>query len=357
MNLDLKNKKMLIPLACVIVVVLVAIIALAYNAHATRAMDNTDDTLIVVNIEEGSTTSDIAQVLQEEGLIRSTTIFKLHSRLKGYDGNYQAGVYAFDKTMSMQTIMKKIINGDTAGQTFTVIEGQALYKLAEQLEEAGICSQEDFYYEVQYGEFDYPFMSLLPSGVTRLEGFLFPDTYEVGLEATAHEVVDVMLAGFDQALTKAGIYDLVEEQGLDLYDVIVEASIVQREAGSVDEMELVASVIENRLAIEMPLQMDSIISYILQEDKIRATYSDISVESDYNPYTNYGLPPGPICAPGLDAILAALNPADTDYLYFVASADMDGSNVFSSTYADFLVDKAAFDAAYEEYVKEHPDVQ
>ena len=101
--------------------------------------------------------------------------------------------------------------------------------------------------------------------------------------------------------------------------------------------------------------MDSIISYIHKEDKIRATYSDIQVDSDYNPYQNKGLPPGPICAPGVDAIKGVLHPADTDYLYFVASPKMDGTNVYSKTYEEFLKNKAEFDKAYEEYIKEHPD--
>ena len=164
-----------------------------------------------------------------------------------------------------------------------------------------------------------------------------------------------MLKSFDDEMNKEGIYDKVEAAGTDLYTVIIKASIAQREAGSAEEMPNVVSVINNRITIGMPLQMDSIIAYIQKEDKIRATYSDIAVESDYNPYTNKGLPPGPICAPGLDAIKATLSPEDTDYLYFVASPEMDGTNRYSETYEDFLKDKADFDKAYEEYIKDHPD--
>ena len=326
-----------------------------YNWWAVKAVNPSDETPIYVEIEEGSGTAAIAQTLDDAGVIRDKIVFRAQSRIRHMDGTYMAGTYEFTKAMNMFQIMDKIAAGETTGLRFQVLEGQTIDKVAEQLVAEGVVDEADFYHEVENGEFDYPFMSMLPEGPTRLEGFLYPDTYTLPLDATAHDVIDAMLAGFDRHMTEEGIYDAVAASDMDLYTVITKASIVQREAGAVSEMANVASVIDNRLEIWMPLQMDSIIAYIQKEDKIRATYSDIAVESDYNPYTNYGLPPGPICTPGIDAINAALHPADTDYLYFVASPEMDGTNRYSKTYEEFLKDKADFDEAYEKYIQEHPD--
>ena len=321
----------------------------------TGAVDAENTETIYVAIEEGSYLSQIADTLEDAGVINSAGVFKIYAKIKGNAEQFKAGTYAFNKAMNMNEIMQAMVDGKTASRSFTVTEGQTIDKVAAQIEAEGVCDQAEFYKEVESGTFDYPFRDQLPEGPTRLEGFLYPDTYQLPLDVTAHEVVDMMLDAFDTTMVEDGIYEAVEADGRDLYTVITEASIVQREAGSVSEYGKVASVIDNRLAIDMPLQMDSIIAYIQKEDKIRATYSDIAVESDYNPYTNKGLPPGPICAPGLDAIKATLSPEDTNYLYFVASPEMDGTNRYSETYEDFLKDKADFDKAYEEYIKDHPD--
>lgn len=339
-----------------IIIVVLAMLALGGTATLFllgAPMDKEDKEILLVRVEPGSGTGHIASSLKEKDLIRSESYFKFRSKVGGYDGQYKAGTYAFSRSMSVEEMMIAIRDGDTAGKTFRIIEGMTIDKVADQLEAEGIVSRTDFYREVEEGEFDYPFMKYLPEGPTRLEGFLYPNTYEVPVDATAHEVVDTMLRGFNDAVGDE-YYKEAKKQGKDIYQVIIVASIVEREAARKDEKPKVASVIYNRLEIDMPLQMDSIISYIHKEDKIRATYSDIAVESPYNPYTNKGLPPGPICAPGIDAVRAALYPDDTEYLYFVAKPEMDGSNVYSETYEEFLKDKAAFDKAYEKYIKENP---
>ncbi len=337
----------------ILIIIIVFLGAMAItNVFLSQPVDEKNPQEITVVIDSGSGTGQIATLLKEKGLIKKDWFFKAKSKLKGYDGKYLAGTYIFTKSDSLDVIMRDLVEGNTAGQTFQIIEGQTIDKVADQLEDEGIVKKEDFYDQVEHGEFPYDFMEYLPEGPTRLEGFLFPDTYEVPLDATAYDVINVMLKGFE--------HHVVEKYGsqageASFYETVVMASIIEREASKEEEKPKVASVIENRLAIDMPLQMDSIISYIHKEDKIRATYADIEVESNYNPYTNKGLPPGPICSPGLSAIDAALNPETTDYLYFVAGPKLDGTNVYSVKYEDFLKDKAAFDKAYEEYIKEHPD--
>lgn len=307
----------------------------------------------IVTIADGSGTAGIAQILKKENLIRSEAVFRLQSRITGSDGKFIAGSYLMSKSMSTGDIISLIKSGKTAGHTIKVDEGEPIYKLADQLEKDGVCSKKEFYRELKDGNFSYEFVKDLPKESQRLEGFLYPDTYRVGLKATAHEVIDAMLRRFDQVVYRPN-KKAVKKQGLTMRALITKASIIEKEAGTKEDREKVSSVIDNRIKKSMPLQMDSIISYIHKEDKIRATYDDIKVKSNYNPYTNKGLPPGPICSPSQTSIQAALHPADTKYIYFVASPKMDGTNVFSETYKDFEKDKKAFDKAYEKYITDHP---
>lgn len=341
-----------------IIVIIVAALVLGtvtYFALMGRPMDSDDKNSIIVNIEEGSGTSSIAATLSEDELIRSELAFKLQSKIMFRDGKYQAGVYAFSRSMSMSEMQKAMVEGETAGKVFQITEGMSIDKIADRLDSQGICDKEDFYYQVEHGEFDYSFMDSLPEGPTRLEGFLFPNTYEVAVDAGAKEVIDTVLKETERVIEEEGYREKAKDTGYTLYEMITVASIIEREATAAEDKPKVADVIYNRLDQGMHLQMDSIIAYITKEEKIKATYSDIAVESDYNPYTNYGLPPGPICSPGSVSIEAALDPEGTDYLFFVTTPEMDGSLVFSTKYEDFLKDKEAFDKAYEKYLEENPD--
>lgn len=316
-------------------------------------VDKNDTELTVITVEQGSSTGTIAATLEEKGLIKNTFIFKLKSKLGGYDGEYKAGQYAISKSMSMKEQMELIKSGKTVGQMFTIPDGNTLEKNANLLAESEIVTAEEFLNEAANGDFDYEFLKDIPKRANRLEGFLYPESYQVDLDADAHDVIDVMLKQFDSIFTDE-YYEKAEKLDKSILEVMTVASIIEREAKTDEDKKKVASVIYNRLEEGMPLQMDSILAYITGEEKIKASLADTQVESDYNPYTNKGLPPGPICSPGKASIEAALNPADTDYLYFVATDKLDGTNVFSETYEEFLKDKAAFDKAYKEYIKKNP---
>ena len=346
-----KKNKIVTILALVIII---AIIGLGgYYVYSGSPVDKTDAGVVIVNIPTGSNTETIAAELKDEDLIRSEFMFKLSSRMKGFDSEYKAGSYGVSKDMSREDQMELIASGKTIGKNFVILEGNTVEKDAVILEEKDVVSVEEFMYEVEHGEFDYPFMEFLPEGSTRLEGFLFPNSYQIGLDGTAHDAIDVMLREFNRVFTEED-YKKAEKMDMTVLEVMTVASIIEKEAKTEEDKYDVASVIYNRLDIEMPLQMDSILSYILKEDKIKASLADTQVSSDYNPYQNNGLPPGPICSPGRIAIDAALNPSDTEYIYFVAGEELDGTNVFSVTYEDFLKDKAKFDEAYKEYIKENP---
>lgn len=308
-----------------------------------KPFDSNNTEIYPVTVEQGSGTAAIGQVLYDNKIIGNVKAFRIVSKLHGNDGKYTAGTYGVSPSMSMVEIQEMIVNNDTMAHSFTVVEGQTVEKIARNLENAGVLSYEEFMKEEEHGEFNYDFLKGSKNSMYRLEGYLFPDTYEFEVDADAHDVIKQMLDNFE--------YN-VDTKKITRKDLIV-ASIVEREAGIKEDMPLVASVVYNRLDIGMALQMDSIVSYILQEDKVNLTYNDIDVDSSYNPYKNKGLPPGPICCPGKEAINAALEPADSDYLYFVVSKDLDGSAKFTDDYDQFLKDKDDYYKAYEEkYGKE-----
>ena len=347
-NINKRNK--IIIMIVILLLILVFIPFTVYKMNiAPVEKGNTKE--IIVDIEMGSSTASIAHVLKENNTIKSEFFFKIKSKLGGYDGSFQAGKYGFNKDMSMEKQMELMKKGETIGSLFTVIEGMNSKKIGEKLEAQGIISAEEFYREVENGKFDYEFLENAPKGPGRLEGFLYPETYKLEPGDSAHDIIDTMLAQFEKVYNEKYRNKL---KGKDINKIMTVASIVEREAKIDDDKENVASVIYNRLEIGMPLQMDSILSYITGEDKIKASLDDTKVESNYNPYKNKGLPPGPICSPGAKSIQSAINPPKTEYLYFVATEKLDGTNVFSKTYEQFLKDKAKFDKAYKEYIKENP---
>lgn len=337
----------------VLALVLVIICFVATDVFMSRAVDKTNGKGILIEIKNGSSTSTIADTLYEKGTIRSKFFFKLNSKIMGYNGKYHAGSYIVKKSMSMKEQMDIIKSGKTTGKIFTVADGNSLPKTVAALEKLGIIKKEDFYKEIENGVFNYEFIKGLPKGKNRLEGFLYPDTYSVELNANAHKIIDAMLKNFDKVFKKE-YYETIKNQNKSVLEIITVASIVEREAKTPEDKKKVASVIYNRLKAGMPLQMDSILAYITGEEKIKASLEDTKVDSKYNPYKNKGLPPGPICSPGKASIEAAINPDTTEYMYFVASEKLDGTNVFSKTYEEFLKDKEKFDKAYKEYIKKNP---
>ena len=283
-----KNKK---PLIIVIAIIIVAFVAgISVTMVMGGPVDKNSKDYEIVKVEEGSSTGQIAAMLEEKGMIKSSFFFKvkskiggydgdykagqyavsksIKSKIGGYDGDYKAGQYAVSKSMSMKEQMELLCSGKTVGKMFTIPDGNNLDKDATLLEENNIITKEEFYDEVMNGEFDYEFLKDAPAGAERLEGFLYPETYQVDMDADAHTVIDTMLKQFDKVLTDE-YYERAEELGLSVHEVMTVASIIEREAKTDEDKKNVASVIYNRLEVGMPLQMDSILAYITGEEKIK----------------------------------------------------------------------------------------
>lgn len=304
-----------------------------------------DDVQIPFRVEPGETAGMVAVRLEEAGLVHDAGLFSLYMRHRGLDTRLEAGEYLLSPRMTIPETAEVLLHGRIQETVVTVVEGWRMEEIAELLEREGITSAEDFKAVVR-GEMrsevwaQYPILQSRPPGAG-LEGFLFPDTYRFPRNADALDVVRRMVERFGEQFT-AEMQSQAQQQGLSVFSVVTLASIVEREAVVPEERPFIADVFLNRLAQGMYLQADPTVQYALgyQPDtgewwlRPLPVEALTAVESPYNTYLNPGLPPGPICNPGLSSIQAVLNPAGTDYLFFFASGD--GSHVFSRTYEEHM---------------------
>jgi len=283
---------------------------------------------VEVTIPPNSTTSEIAALLKQRGLIRNESFFIFYTRFLGLDQSLKAGEYEFDGSVSLSEIIARLHEGSSKMYTFTIPEGYTVAQIAGLLDSKGFVKKEDFLHAVESAEFEFPYLEKLPRGDHRLEGFLFPDTYKISPYMNAEEIIQMMLDRFVE-IYKPRYQKRAEELGMTTLEAVTLASIVEREAKKPEERPIIAAVFHNRLKKGMRLQSCATVQYALGEVKPVLTYKDLEIQSPYNTYLHQGLPRGPICSPGEASIKAALYPADVPYLYFVAKDD--GSHTFSNT--------------------------
>lgn len=291
---------------------------------------------ISFEIKRGMTAKAVGQNLKKEGLIKNSMVFLIYAKINGLDTKFKSGHYRLNYAMSLPEMVDKFVKGEVDLKKITIPEGLTLEKIAEVFESNELASKEEFlsYAVPSLFEDKYPFLRALPEGAT-LEGFLFPDTYFFPKDSPVSLYIDAMINRFHEVYYKNEEFLEKEKKlGLNTYQVITLASIVEREAKLNDERPIIAAVFLNRLKKGMPLQSCATVEYVLKEHKEVLTLEDLKVESPYNTYIHEGLPPGPISSPGVESIKAVLNPADVDYLYFVANKD--GSHTFNRTYEEHL---------------------
>lgn len=293
-----------------------------------------------IAIPFGTSTSKIALQLSHDGVIASVFWFRFYSRILGYDRQLKAGFFELNSGMSIRQILHKIGRRNEPGSLLhiTIPEGARLIQIGHILESKGIVNGDSFVGFVRRAKpifiQRYPFLAFCPTD--NLEGFLFPDTYFLAKGDDASVIVDLCLAQFQRKMLKAWEADqgkIKEKYGF--YQMLTLASLIECEAQRQVERPLIASVFLNRLAKGMALASDPTVLYALGVlYKPVVTYADLAVESEYNTYRRKGLPPTPICSPGLASFEAALNPANTRLLFFVA--DGQGGHYFTQSYVDHL---------------------
>ncbi|HEY6871285.1 MAG TPA: endolytic transglycosylase MltG [Geobacteraceae bacterium] len=273
---------------------------------------------------EGSSLKKLAGELERAGIISSARMFVFYARLRGADARVKAGSYQFSDGLSPAEILRRMVAGEIFAARFAVPEGYSTYQIAELLESRGIFKKEPFLKQCVNREL----LKELGISGTSVEGYLYPSTYTIPPNMDEAGLVRMMVEQFDKVYGQR-FAERVKALGVSRSMVVTVASMIEKEAVVPTERPLIASVFRNRLKRGMPLQSDPTAIYGIRAFGGKVSKQDIMRRTPYNTYLIKGLPPGPIGNPGKDAIEAAITPAASDYLYFVARKD--GTHYFSAT--------------------------
>ena len=307
--------------------VLFGILSYALSPAAPALQEQTD---VYVTVRSGMSADSVAEMLEKRGIIQSRFKFWLAAKMNGADGSFKAGTYALHTNMEARDVLQVLTEGKTVQVRFTIPEGFTVEDIAKRLDEKGIVKKEAFLKAAKhYAPYDY--IKKNDEARYYAEGFLFPDTYEVDGDITVEDILSMMSRDFDQRLTRK-MRERAKEENLSIYELVILASLVEKEARYEEDRAVIAQVFLKRLAIGMPLQSDATLQYLLDAPKEDVTFKDTEMDSPYNTYQHRGLPPSPVANPGTASIEAVLWPAKTDYLYFVA--DRNGRNYYSHTYEE-----------------------
>lgn len=285
---------------------------------------------VFVEIPQGAGVAVMAKRLADEGVVAHPLIFRIAARLSGNERRLQAGEYRFVEAATPATIVDRLARGDVYTRSITFREGLTMWEMADVFGESGLGTKDDFLRESR----DVSRISQIDPDASSLEGYLFPDTYQLPRAAGAKGTVDAMVAGFMRAFDQ-DLRAAAAARGLSPREVVTIASLVEKETAAPEERAIVSAVYQNRLRIKMGLQCDPTVIYALLlagRWNGNLTRENLRIDSPYNTYRYAGLPPGPIAAPGRASLEAAVRPADVPYLYFVSRND--GTHAFASTLAE-----------------------
>jgi UPF0755 protein len=319
-------------LVLLLLLLLVAFGGGAYYLWASGASGESQP--VTVEIPDGATASDVAEILEGKNVIRSGLAFRVVARFRGLGSSIGAGRYVLQTNMRLEEALDVLEAGPIV-ETFmvTIPEGLRLEQVADRVAEDLGLDGKRFLGSAESGEHALP--PYLPEGTPTVEGFLFPKTYEFTKDVTEDQFIQRLLEQFGDEVSDLD-WKRAGQLGLDPYEVVIVASLIEREAMVDKERPTIASVIYNRLRQEMLLQIDATVQYALPEHKNRLTYEDYEFPSPYNTYLNPGLPPTPIASPSLASLQAALQPADTDFLFYLVVDAGTGRHAFAETYQEFL---------------------
>ncbi len=308
-----------------------AVLTLGFGYVAHRALEpvepGSEEVTRLFRVERGQGLGQVARRLEQAGLIRHARGLGLLARLRGDEGNLRAGEYEISAGWSTRTILDRITSGRVKTYEIVLPEGIRAAEIAAKLEAQGLAVAEEFLAAVQ----DPNFAKSLGIERAGLEGYLYPETYRLPRHLTAHEVARVFVEQFERVWRE--VETIAATQPLSRHEVVTLASIVEKETAAPEERPLIAAVFHNRLRKGMRLETDPTVIYGV--DGFDGNLTRKHLRDTANPYNTYrirGLPPGPIASPGIDALRAALEPSETDYLYFVSRGD--GTHQFSRTYRE-----------------------
>jgi len=348
-------KKIIKFLVILIVVAGISYAALYYNGTNSAVSKEGKD--VVFSVAKGEIVQTIGNNLKKAGLINSEFYFVTYVKRNDLEPRFQAGEYILNPSLTIKEITKVLTKGDTLSneRTIKIIEGWNTREISQYFEREGMFQSEELLELIGFPQVDYRNNKEMPTpkdysanfGFLKdkpsyygLEGYLFPDTYRIFKDAPLNDIVLKMLDNFDKKLTPEMRAD-IKKQGKSIYEIVIMASVVEKEVRSEDDMKVVAGIFWDRIKNKQALESCATLAYVLGVNKAQYTAEDTKIDSPYNTYENRGLPPGPISNPGLKAIKAAIYPQYTDYNYFLSRPDTGGT-VFSETYQEHLANKAKY---------------
>ena len=323
-----------------------------YIKGETQPVDTAQTELVSFEIEQGASVKDVSKALEEEGIIRNSKLFNFYLKFKNVSG-FKSGLYHVSKSMTLDEIIAELSGqGKDKDQNATKVlirEGEQLTDIAKEVEKSTKYSAEDFMAKVQDEDFLRYLVQKFPKLLTQsyngyqvkyvLEGYLFPATYDMNDSKTLQMLITEMVAKTDEVMSK--YYDKILASDYTLQEIMALASLIEKEGTKLEDRKKISSVFHNRIKENMKLQTDVSVQYALGEHKEALSLSDLEVDSPYNLYQNYGVGPGPYNSPSEDAIVAAMEPEKTDYLYFLA--DIKTKEIYyAKTYEEHLELKAKY---------------
>ena len=297
----------------------------------------------IIDIEKGKGSKEIATLLKKEGVIRSEIFFLFYASLRGQIRQLQSGSYAFNTSMNIPQIIERLVKGDIIKEKITIIEGWNLRDVGFYLENLGMFQAEELWELVGFPGVNYLKVNDLPlpkdfsakynfladkPKEAPLEGYLFPDTYEVVKGETLDIIVSKMLGNFGSKL-KEEMREEIKRQGKSIFEIVTMASLLEKEVKTPEDKKIISGILWKRLEVGMPLQVDATISYITGKRTTKILIEETQIDSPYNTYKKRGLPLGPISNPGIDSISAAIYPQKSDYWYYLSTPE--GETIFSKT--------------------------
>ena len=323
-----------------------------YIKGETQPVDTAQTELVSFEIEQGASVKEVSKALEEEGIIRNSKLFNFYLKFKNVSG-FKSGLYHVSKSMTLDEIIAELSGqGKDKDQNATKVlirEGEQLTEIAKEVEKSTKYSAEDFMAKVQDEDFLRYLVQKFPKLLTQsyngyqvkyvLEGYLFPATYNMNDSKTLQMLITEMVAKTDEVMSK--YYDKILASDYTLQETMALASLIEKEGTKLEDRKKISSVFHNRIKENMKLQTDVSVQYALGEHKEALSLEDLEVDSPYNLYQNYGVGPGPYNSPSEDAIVAAMEPAETDYLYFLA--DIKTKEIYyAKTYEEHLELKAKY---------------
>ncbi|HEU4975968.1 MAG TPA: endolytic transglycosylase MltG [Baekduia sp.] len=329
---------------------LVVLVAIGYGVYRyAQPFHGEGSGTVRVTIPSGASAGDVADLLAERGVVDSATLFNLHARLSGKRGDIKAGAFTLRHDMSYADALDAITRNPAAAPTLhvTIPEGLSIREAAPIVKQAGLRGS----YVAAASRSPRSVKALkglnVPKGTKTLEGFLFPASYELERHATARQLVAEQVAQFRKELASVDL-KAAKRKNLTSYDVLIIASMIEREAQVPKDRRLISAVIYNRLKQGMPLGIDATLRYHLHNWSRPLRQSELESDSPFNTRTRQGLPPTPIGSPGFASLQAAADPANVDYLFYVVKPCGNGAHAFSSTDAQFEQDVAAYNRKRDE---------